>query len=246
MTLEERIKGILKEFRPTSQKINLYNPNIQEKCLRYFTFNKDGIKIKMFLFSTRALLEIKINTSLLFAVNIPDVVCFANKALDKQIGEHKIYTDNSNYNLIINCIDLIKNEVKDLHLKANEGFFVYGNALQLAISQQRALIPEISSLIKLKSTIEQPEIKSEIDISKVPENLQSLIPFLNEWALSDDHERDEKINQSSKIELMKVTNAVNPKMNIINNYLDSFKKESLPHEAILIGNLAELITEITL
>ena len=200
----------------------------------------------MFLFSTRLSLEIKINTSLLFAVNLPNMLCRADKILDKQIGEHKIYADNPNDTPVINCIDLIKNDVGDLHLKEHEGLFVYKNALQLVISQQRALIPEIDILIQLKSKIEQPEVESEIDISKVPEDLQDLIPFLKEWAISDDLERDEKINRSSKKKLMKVTNAVNSKMSIINNYLDSFEEEPLTYEAILIGNLAELVTEITL
>jgi hypothetical protein len=246
MTLDKRIKDLLKEFRPTSQKTNRYNPNIQENCFRYFTFNKDGIKIKAFIFSTKILLEIKVNTSLLFAVNIPDIICTANKALNKQIEGHKIYTNNSNDSLIITCINLIENEIKDLRLKENEGLFVYNNVLHLAIYQQRELVPEINSLIKLKSKIEQPEIKSEIAFSNLPNDLQDLIPFLEKWALSDDDEREQKINQSSKIELAKVIDVVNPKMNIINNYLDSFKEEALPSEAILIGNLAELVTEITL
>jgi hypothetical protein len=43
-----------------------------------------------------------------------------------------------------------------------------------------------------------------------------------------------------------VVDIVNPKMEIINSYLDSFKSEPLPYEATLIGNLAELVSELSL
>jgi len=247
MILEERIKDLLKDFRPKSQDIDLYNPNVQEKCFRYFTINKDGVRVKLFLFSTKIELEIKINTSLLFAVNMPDKVCLANKPLEKQILGHTVYTNHSNDNMIVNFVKTIEHDIEDWNLKTNEGFFVYGNSLQLFIDHQRELIPEIDSLIKIKSKIEkEPVPKSDVDASKLPVALQVLVPFLKEWALSDDFDRNEKINQASQSELINVINIVNPKMAAINNYLNSFKNSPLPYEAILIGNLAELVTEVML
>jgi len=247
MTIEEHIKATLKEFRPTSQKINFYSQNIQERCSKYFTVSINGQKIKLFVFETKIELQIKIDTKLLFAISRPDLVCFANKELNQRVGTYKVFTDRSKDELVIKCITLIDKKIEALGLELDEALFVYGNVIQLAINQSRGLIPEIDSLISLKSKIEKAyPRKLKTDLSKIPANLHELVPFLEDWAISDDTERQEKINDSSKSELKKLTNAVMPRMNAINTYLDSFKNQPLTQEATLIGNLAELVTELTL
>lgn len=249
MTTAEQIKILTKEFRPTSQKINIFDPNIQDTSTKFFKINdKEGNTFKLFAFSDRIKIETPLKTLLLFAINLPDIVCLANKILSNGSDTNKVYTDQSNDNSVLNCIKLIEQDLQDLGLETNEGLFIYRNVIQLTINKTRQLIPEISTLLKIKSKIEHrfPENPETVDVSKIPADLHDLIPILVEWAISDDLERDEKIKQSSKAKLKKVIDIVNPKINLINNYLNNFKDEPLPYEAILIGNLAELVSELTL
>ena len=62
--------------------------------------------------------------------------------------------------------------------------------------------------------------------------------------IQDDCEREQLMEETSQKQKVKLLNTVNPLMNTINQFLDSFGDEPLSHEAILLGNLAELISEL--
>lgn len=244
MTTSEHIKNSIKQFRPTSQKINLYDPNVRSTSTRLFKIKDDkGNSFKLYDFSDRIMLETKVKTALLFSVNQPDNICLANELL-----ESNIYTDHSNDSLVLACVNLIRQDIQKIQLQKNEGLFVYGNAIQLLVDKTRQLNLEIEFLQKIKPIIEDkfPDTVEVIDASKIPKGLQDLVPYLKEWAISDDSERDEKIKKTSKPKLQKVIDSVNPKMDLINNYLDSFKDEAIPYEATLIMSLAELVAELKL
>jgi len=246
MSTSEYIKEKLKEFNTKSKKTNLFNPNLQRTSSRYFILKmNDRDIIRVFDFGDRIVIEINIKASILFAVNLPDTICLANKALRNNAG-FKIYTSNTIDKTILDCIDLIKQDLVALNLQSNEGMYVYGNGISLNINITRDLIPEIKVLQTLKSIIEDnfPEAQDLVDPQKLPEDLRSLIPLFSEWAIMDDLERKEKLQKSSKTKLKKVMEFVYPKMNEINGYLDSFKDNPLPNEAILIGRLAELVSEL--
>lgn len=248
METAAHIKNVLKDFRPTSQKIDLFDPNLRDNSIRVFKLkDKDGQKCKVYAFTERITIEIKLTTSLHFSVNHPDNICSANNPL-KNSFRHKIFTTRSNDSEILNCLELITTDIQKLQLKSNEGIFIYRNGIQLVIDKSRQLIEEILTFQEISKILKSrfPDNLETIDRSKIPANLKDLIPFLSEWAISDDVERDEKIRKSSKSILKKVVDIVNPKMDIINSYLDSFKSEPLPYEATLIGSLAELVCELTL
>jgi len=248
METAAHIKNVLKDFRPTSQKINLSDSNLRDNSTRVFKLkDKDGHKFKVYAFTERIAIEIKLATSIHFSVNLPDNICLANKLLKNSYGL-KIFTNHSQDIAILNCISLINADIQNLRLKSNEGIIIYRNGIQLVVDKSRQLIQEILTLQKISEILERtfPDNPETIDTSKIPGNLLDLIPILSEWAISDDAEREEKISKSSKGKLKKMVDIVNPKMEIINSYLDSFKSEPLSYEATLIGNLAELVSELSL
>lgn len=242
MTIEDHIKNTLQEFKPVGKKINLQHQNLQEQCNRYYSFKKDENKFKLFIFNERLMLEVKATTKLLFALNLPDLVCFANK-LSNMTG-HKLFIANSNDDLVKTAVDAINEDILLLNFAITEGMFVYGNAIQLVLNKTRILINEINILSSIKSKLTHESEDQKLDFSGVPIALEGLEPFLNKWAISDDEERDEAISQASKEELEQLNKYVNPKMKTINEYLDSFNNGVMTDEAILIGNLAELVTQI--
>ena len=64
--------------------------------------------------------------------------------------------------------------------------------------------------------------------------------------LADDVEREDKIESAKEEDLRRIVDMVFPKMRVINEYLDGFYGKTMPDEAILIGNLAQLVDEINL
>jgi hypothetical protein len=244
MTTSEHIKNSLKKFAPTSQKINLYNYNVGTISTRLFRItDKTGNKFKLFDFVDSIMIQTPVKVSVHFAINRPDLICSADKIL-----KDNIYTRGLNDNLVLSCVELIKRDIQKLELGKNEAVFVFGNAVELLVDKTRQLVPEISYLQRIKSTIESkfPEIPEVIDQAKIPKDLQDLLPLLEEWAISDDSERDEKIKESSKSKLKKLFSIVNPKMELIDEYLDNFKDEPMPYEATLIMSLGELVSELAL
>jgi len=240
----------MREFKPSSKTINLFDPNIQETSTRCFRLSDEaGNKFKLFVFSERISFEFKVITSLLFAVNLPDVVCFANKPLGVSINGHNVYVSSPDNSFVFDCVALIETEIQDLGFQSNEGLFVYRNGIHLVLSGNRGLLRELAIFRRIRSIIEDNFPEDNLDRfnpTKIPTNLHSLLPFLAEWAIADDLERDEKIDSSSNEELKTVIDAVSPKISQINDYLSSFETEPLTYEAAILGNLAELVSEIKL
>ncbi len=248
MTTADHIRNMLKDFKLTTHKIDLFDYNLHDRSTRFFKIqDKDGNKYRLFVFTERISIEAKTATTLHFSVNLPDNICLAKYPLDNNFG-HKIFTSKSQDASILSCLNIINKEILDIDLNLNEGIFIYQNGIQLVVDKSRLLIKEVLTLQRIKEVLKDKfPLKSEmIDSTKLPSDLQYLIPILAEWAISDDVEREEKISKSSKSKLKKVIDHVSPKMNSINNYLDSFKSEPWPYEATLVANLAEIVSELTI
>jgi len=246
MTTSDYIKEKLIEFNLKSKKTNLFHPNLQRTSHRYFNLKMStGATYRIFDFTEKIVIETAIKTCLLFTVNLPDKICLADKKLNTKTGL-KIYSSNTKDLKVIDCVNLIKKEIIDLRLQNNEGIYIYGNGITLNLNNSRELKPEILILQNLKSIIEDnfPENQEITDPFRLPTNLRNLAALFSEWAIQDDLEREEKIQKSSKIKLKRLIDLVYPKMDEINKYLDSFKTEPMPDEAILVGSLAELVSEL--
>ena len=116
-------------FRPTSQEVNLFDPNINDKSTRLFKFKDDkDNRFKIWVFTDKIKMETALATSLLFSINFPDKVCLANKILKEISGIGKIFTDRSKDDQIQSCVELLKDNLRSLKFDKNEGLTVYGNS----------------------------------------------------------------------------------------------------------------------
>src|ERR1044071_3736622 len=96
MSTAEHIKSLLKDFKPSNKKVNIFDPNIQDSSTRLFHLTDElGNKFRLVAFSDRIQVETQAKTSLLFAINLPDIVCFANAPLRVETQGHKIYVRRS-------------------------------------------------------------------------------------------------------------------------------------------------------
>jgi hypothetical protein len=248
MTTLQEIRDKLKIFRPTSQEVILFDPNLNDKSTRLLKFkdNQDN-RFKIWVFTDNVKLETPLTTSLLFSINFPDNVCLAKKLLLDERGIGKIFTDNSKDVQIQYCLKLLKNDLKSLNFDFNEGLTVYRNSIQLTLKQDRQMLPEIEILKKIKSLIELnfPDEIEEIDYSDLPTDLRQILIKFGSLAISDDFERDEKIKTLTNKQRIDFIETLEPKLENINSFIDTFSDKPLSEGAIRLQSLAELLIELT-
>jgi hypothetical protein len=248
MTTLHNIRNKVKEFRPLSQEVNFFDPNLNDKSTRLFKFNDDNSnKFKIWVFTDRIKLETSLTTSLLFSINFPDKICLANKQLEEIKGIGKLFTNNSQDDQIQLCISLLSDDIKSLNFDKTEGLTVYRNSLQMTLKNDRQILPEIESCKKIKSIIEFNYLDKiyNVDFTDLPTELRQLIIKFKNCAISDDFERDEKINELTKKERIHLIETVEPKLEDINSFLRTFGDKPLTEGAIGLQSLAELVMELT-
>jgi len=86
-----------------------------------------------------------------------------------------------------------------------------------------AIMTALAILTSLVGTA-RSELDS-VDLSALPPQLQDLIPYIRRWAISDDGERSELLDEASKPELEQLVAAVEQRLPEIDKYLDSFGKK---------------------
>lgn len=165
----------------------------------------------------------------------------------EESGIGKIFTDNSKDDQIQLCIKLLKDDLKSINFDFNEGLTIYRNALQLTLKQDRQMLPEIEVLKKIKSLVELnfPDETEEIDFSDLPTDLRQILEKFGALAISDDFEREEKILTLTKKQRTDFIETLEPKLENINTFLDTFSDKPLSEGAIRLQSLAELMIELT-
>lgn len=249
MTTERLIRDKIKSFKLTSQKVDLFDPNLNDKSTRVFKFkNGQENPYRLWLFTDKVRLETPLATSLLFSVNIPDTVCLANNLLQEDIDIRKIFTDNSNDKQVTKCVDLLGDDLKSLNLKKGEGLNIYRNWLQLTLLNDRTLLPEIDicDRIKAKVEINFPDFDEKADYSDLPIDFKELIQKFGHLVITDDFERQEKSKTLTSKQRKTFLEVMEPKLQGITHFLDGFKETPLSDGAIKLQNLAELFTELSI
>ena len=248
MTTVKEIRNKVKLFRPTSQEVNLFDPNLNDYSTRLFKFKDDQEnRFKIWVFTDTVKLETPLTTSLLFSINFPDKVCLTKKLLFEESGIGKIFTNDSKDDLVKLCIKLLNDDLKSLNFDYNEGLTVYRNALQLTLKQDRQLLPEIEIFKKIKSLIENnfPDETDEIDFSDLPTELRQVLMKFGAFAIADDFERVEKILTLKKEQRTDFIETLEPRLEKINSFLGTFNDNPLTEGAIRLQNLVELLIELT-
>ncbi len=83
------------------------------------------------------------------------------------------------------------------------------------------------------------ESKAMMRIVELPEPFSDLNEYGQEWAISDDSEREEAIDKASLETLQRLVEHVAPRLPSINSYLDTHTDE----KAAVLGRLAETVAE---
>jgi hypothetical protein len=85
----------------------------------------------------------------------------------------------------------------------------------------------------------------QLDASKVPEDLRSLVPLAARWGIGDDVDRNAKVDRATEAERAELKNAVDPLSNRITAWLDSFPSGSMSDEAAAFMYMQLALEEMT-
>jgi hypothetical protein len=83
----------------------------------------------------------------------------------------------------------------------------------------------------------------EVDLSRLPSDLQPLAPLIRSWAIGDDEERSARLAAASDAELQELRDAPQSHWDAINAYLDENITSDEPYEAIVLGSFSEAAME---
>ena len=86
-------------------------------------------------------------------------------------------------------------------------------------------------------------MEENVDLTALPAQFHDLIPLMEQWSIGDDVERDAKMQAATDEELRQLHEAVAPRFDAINAYLDEHDdEEATPY----LGTLAEAAVEAQL
>jgi hypothetical protein len=130
-----------------------------------------------------------------------------------------------------------------LQLTEHESMHFYRNAIELYL--QRGSKDEVMSAVKIGCKLAEqfPAAKDSLDLTALPKKFEKLFGLIPKWALSDDEERSEMHEETSREVLQSFVATVSPYIPAINEYLDSFGDEPPPNAACTLGTLAECCLE---
>lgn len=247
--MEQEIKEKIKTYRPSSKGVSLFDPNINETSTKVLKFKDEKEqKFRIWLFKERFIIELPIQTSLLFSINFPDKVCLAKIKIAEINGVGNLFTDNSRDIEIQQCIEHLSDDLKSLNLAKNEGLFIYRNVIKMLLKNSRTIETELKMCSRIKSKIERnfPEKIENISFSDLPNGLKYIVENFNDWTIADDFERAEKIKETTIKERNRIISEIEPKLEDINGFLENYGEEPMTEGAIKLQTLAELVTELTI
>lgn len=234
-----------------SQK--LFNINFEETSFRKLIVkNYRQYTVKIDEYKDLYSIGIKVNSDLSFSINKPDKIFLYNIPKSFSDLPYKVYVSDGTYTFDQNDYlkrfwDSLAVLLKKIGLSESESVFLYRNYVFFCLTVQRnlvAILDDIIDLINANENIFERETIRNISSKRIPENLKLLIPFLKKYSVSDDTDRGQLIEEMDGKEKLKLINSVQPFFDEIRIYLDSFKEIPLSEEAMLIGELAELVSEL--
>ena len=82
-----------------------------------------------------------------------------------------------------------------------------------------------------------------VDLGRLPNELQPLVPLIRKWAGSDDSDREIRLEVASDDELRELASAPEGLWDEINAYLDDNIESEEPYEATVLDSFAQAALE---
>lgn len=232
---------------------HLINANIGVSTRRLVIKKYRQFHVEINEYADRYAISLNVFSVLHFSVNKPNIIFGCSQPNKLKNFPYTVYTQEHKHVSTQNKTfqkfwDLFSILLIDFQLEASECVFFYSNKVIFALDLKRDMAKSLDKIIDLlienNTIFKKKEPRLKIDPSKIPDNLKVVLPFLKEYSVSDDSERDELVENMSNDQKTALKETIFPVMPEIESYLDSFESKPFTHEASLILSLAELVAEL--
>jgi hypothetical protein len=228
--------------------VHLISRNIGEVARWRLRFSRRRRRVTIYAADGKLSVEVPVADGLLlFAINQPDQVCFADKRLNglssfapfpvfvsDDVGAERVRSW-----LAAPHVDLIRR----LDLRDDEAMFVFGNVVQCVCRSDRDHVKVADVLIEIAGDLPLRHQRKP-RTSDLPADLRPLARLFSTWAFSDDEERSERIDRATPRQRAALLRTVDPITHRIDEYLASFGDKPLTDVAMLVAAVAEAAAEI--
>jgi hypothetical protein len=141
--------------------------------------------------------------------------------------------DSASLHRALKCIQL--NDRESIHLYRN-GIVTY-----LQRDSKDDVMSAVGCACELAEQL--PTVKDGLSLDQLPSKFSKLLDLIPKWAVSDDEQRNEMLEEMSSETLQSFVAKVSPFIPAIDEYLDSFVQEPPTEAVVALGVLAECCLE---
>lgn len=178
------------------------------------------------------------------SINRRKIAQYLNPLLVPGFPSLPVYSPKSDSDLrqFLNSAALIQ-ALKALQMTKHESLHFYRNAIGLYL--QRESKDAVMSAVEVVCNLAEqfPALEDNLDLTALPAKFETLFGLIPKWALSDDEERSEMLEETSLEALQSFVAIASPYLPDSDEYLDSFGDELPPEAAAPLGALAECCLE---
>ena len=162
------------------------------------------------------------------------------------LGSHPVFVLRNDVDPRVLHHPEVRAAILALCLESDESLKIYrhGISVYLRPRPNRPLTEALNTLAKLANELPPDETKP-LPLNDLPEQFRPLLPLIRKWGISDDPDRAELLEASSRRQLDALVRRVRPLFEAINEYLDGFA-DNVPASAAALGSLAEAVAEAEL
>jgi hypothetical protein len=247
----DSLKDLSLTLKSKIKKQHLISPNTGEISTRKLQVKGyEGFNLRIDEFTNFWGVSITVNTALSFSVNRPDFVFVYKTVVLFENFPYQVYARSEELRNAPGIDELLPSFsalLKKINFSGDECIFLYRNSLEFIFRHDRDILSCLEDLLTFVRQNEKILLVKEakpVSFKSLPAIFLPLVPLLKKYAISDDSEREEVVEKMSQREKSRLIKMVNPLFDEINHFLDSFKDNPLSDEAIALGNLAELVSEI--
>ncbi|TDQ08060.1 hypothetical protein [Pedobacter metabolipauper] len=251
--MKTSLEEITKRLNGKVSSQNLFNANFNGKSLKKIVINNyRNYKVQLDIYNDLLSINIKIESDWAFSINNPDEIFNYKTPITLKNYPYKVYISEARQYTVKNFIENFRisffDKISGLGLSNIESVFLYRNVICFGLNYERNLVGDLEYIINTIESNEEIFFKGIMEPrfykKNIPEKLRHLIPLIKKWGISDDDERTELIDAMSEKQKKKLVNEVSPHFNEVNEFLNSFGDNPMSEEAMLLGNLAELVSEL--
>ena len=231
---------------------DLFSSNFEQKSTRALVVKKyRTYRLQINDFGYLFSIEIKVNTDKAFSINKPDLVLLFNKLVQVYGIQYPVFVskidDTLHSEVFREICEAMDSLLKKIKLTPHEAVFIARNVMIFALRPDRDFVVALDDILDVlvgNKRIFKRKIPIVINKENIPNGLRHLIPLLKKYCVADDMDRTRLAEGMSKKKKLLLIEAVDRHMDEINLYLSSFEEYPLSEEAVMIGRLAELVSEL--